>query len=91
MAAKSTTKATTAGIAVQATPATLTSITIDAAATAVVTIYDNASAASGTIVFQKSFAAATIYSLAATGGIRLINGAFVVVATAAAQVTLNVN
>lgn len=90
--AKSYTGGTTAATAMVTVPATLKALTINAAANAVVTLYDNASAASGTIVFQKNFTAATMYQLPLnTDGVRLSNGATIVVATATAQTTLYVD
>ena len=73
-------------------PITLKALTINAAATAVVTVWDNAAAAaSGTILFQKNFAAATIYKLDLGDGIKVLNGIAITVATAAAQTTFYVD
>lgn len=84
--------ATTAGVAISATPVTLEALTITAATNAVVTLYDNASAASGTIIFQKNFAAAdNNFQLRFPEVIKPANGLYLVVATAAAGVVFYVS
>ena len=90
--AKSYTGGTTAATAVATVPAKLRALTVNAAANAVVTVWDNASAASGTILFQKNFAAATIYALNfGADGARYVNGLTITVATATAQTTFYVD
>lgn len=90
--ARSYTGAVATPVVVLALPVTLRSITVNAAAGALLTLFDNASAASGTILYQKTFAAATIGSLAFNAdGVKATAGITATVATATCQFTLGVD